>query len=216
MALDPPTYDEEAALLEEGYAVISAEQAAGVDEAGRGSLAGPVIAAAAVLPVHPNGEWLRGIRDSKQLTPRRRLAALETMGESSVTLATGSASAGEIDTIGIIEATRAAMTRAVAALPVLPQFLLIDAMILPDLDIPQRSIIKGDAKCLSIAAASIKAKVSRDALMCDADAEYPHYGFARHKGYATREHLDSLEVVGPCEIHRFSFAPVRRLQGTLL
>ena len=212
MALGPPpSYDEESALLEEGYAVI-----AGIDEAGRGSLAGPVIAAAAVLPMHPNGEWLSGIRDSKQLTPRRRLAALETMDEASVTLATGSASSGEIDTIGIIEATRAAMTRAVAALPVLPQFLLIDAMVLLDLDIPQRSIIKGDAKCLSIAAASIKAKVSRDALMRDAAADYPHYGFARHKGYATREHLESLEAVGPCEIHRFSFAPVRRLQGTLL
>ena len=212
MALGPPpTYDEEAALLEEGYAVI-----AGVDEAGRGSLAGPVVAAAAVLPMNPTGKWLTGIRDSKQLTPRRRLAALETMGDASVTLATGSASADEIDTVGIIEATRAAMTRAVEALPVLPQFLLIDAMILPDLDIPQRSIIKGDAKCLSIAAASIKAKVTRDALMRDADADYPHYGFARHKGYATREHLESLEAIGPCEIHRFSFAPVRRLHGTLL
>ena len=212
MALGPPpSYDEESALLEEGYAVI-----AGIDEAGRGSLAGPVIAAAAVLPMHPNGEWLRGIRDSKQLTPRKRLAALDTMGEASVTLTTGAASADEIDTIGIIEATRAAMTRAVAALPVSPQILLIDAMILPDLNIPQRSIIKGDAKCLSIAAASIRAKVARDAIMVDADADYPRYGFARHKGYATREHLESLEAIGPCEIHRFSFAPVRRLQGTLL
>ena len=99
MALGPPpTYDEESALLEEGYTVI-----AGIDEAGRGSLAGPVVAAAAVLPVHPTGEWLRGIRDSKQLTPRRRLAALETMGEASATLATGAADAGEIDTLGIIE-----------------------------------------------------------------------------------------------------------------
>ena len=212
MPLDsPPTYDEESALLEEGYTVI-----AGIDEAGRGSLAGPIVAAAAVLPMHPNGEWLSGIRDSKQLTPRRRLAALKAMGKASVTLATGSASADEIDTIGIIEATRAAMTRAVAALPVMPQFLMIDAMVLPDVDIPQRSIIKGDAKCLSIAAASIKAKVTRDTMMCEADTDYPQYGFARHKGYATREHLESLEAVGPCEIHRFSFAPVRRLQGTLL
>ena len=138
MDLDPPTYDEEAALLEEGYAVI-----AGVDEAGRGSLAGPVIAAAAVLPVHPKGKWLLEIRDSKQLTPRRRLAALETMGEASVTVAIGSASAAEIDTKGIIEATRMAMTRAVAALPVMPQYLLIDAMILPDLDIPSTTHHQG-------------------------------------------------------------------------
>ena len=211
MAIELPTYDEEAALLEEGYTVI-----AGVDEAGRGSLAGPVVAAAAVLPTYPKGEWLANIRDSKQLTPRKRTSALELMGAVPVNLAAGSASSEEVDTIGIIEATRAAMTRAISALPVSPQFLLIDAMVLPDLDIPQRSIIKGDAKCLSIAAASIKAKVTRDAFMCDADDDYPHYGFARHKGYATREHLESLGALGPCEIHRFSFAPVRRLQGTLL
>lgn len=211
MDLDPPTYDEEAALLEEGYAVI-----AGVDEAGRGSLAGPVIAAAAVLPVHPKGKWLLEIRDSKQLTPRRRLAALETMGEASVTVAIGSASAAEIDTKGIIEATRMAMTRAVAALPVMPQYLLIDAMILPDLDIPQRPIIKGDAKCLSIAAASIAAKVTRDSMMRDLDGEYPGYGFAQHKGYGTRQHIDGLENLGASPIHRRTFGPVRRLTGSLL
>ncbi len=206
-----PTYDEEAALLEDGYAVI-----AGVDEAGRGSLAGPVMAAAAVLPVHPKGKWLLDIRDSKQLTPRRRLAALETMNEASATLATGSASADEIDTIGIIEATRAAMTRAIDALPVRPDFLLLDATLLPDVAIPQNSIIKGDAKCLSIAAASIAAKVTRDSMMRDLDDEYPGYGFAQHKGYATRQHLDGLEDLGACPIHRRTFAPVRRLTESLL
>ena len=206
-----PTYDEEAALLEDGYAVV-----AGVDEAGRGSLAGPVVAGAAVLPTHPSGDWLSGIRDSKQLTPRQREAALEGMRRASVALATGAASSAEIDDIGIIAATRTAMARAINALPIRPGFLLLDAILLPDVDIPQRSIIKGDAKHISIAAASIVAKVTRDGMMRDYDAEYPGYGFARHKGYATRQHLDALESLGACAIHRFTFAPVRRLTESLL
>ena len=211
MALDPPTYDEEAALLEEGYAVI-----AGVDEAGRGSLAGPVVAGAVVLPVHPSGDWIEGIRDSKRLTPRQREAALQQMRNIPVTMAAGAASAAEIDTIGIIGATRAAMARAIDALPVRPDSLLLDAILLLEVDIPQKSIIKGDAKCLSIAAASIVAKVTRDSMMRDFDEEYPGYGFAQHKGYATRQHLDGLENLGACSIHRRTFAPVRRLTEALL
>ena len=206
-----PTYDEEAALLDDGYAVI-----AGVDEAGRGSLAGPVVACAAVLPVHPSGDWLSGIRDSKQLTPRKREAALERMRHASVAMATGAASSAEIDDIGIIEATRTAMARAINALPIRPDFLLLDAILLPDVDIPQHSIIKGDAKHISIAAASIVAKVTRDGMMRDYDAEYPGYGFARHKGYATRQHMEGLENLGACAIHRRTFAPVRRLTEALL
>ena len=206
-----PTYDEEAALLDDGYAVI-----AGVDEAGRGSLAGPVVAGAAVLPLHPSGDWLSGIRDSKQLTPRRREAALQRMRDASVAMGVGSASAAEIDGIGIIGATRAAMARAIDALPVRPDFLLLDAILLPDVDIPQHSIIKGDAKCLSIAAASIVAKVTRDAMMREYDAEYPGYGFGRHKGYATRQHLEGLEALGACAIHRRTFGPVRRVTESLL
>ncbi len=206
-----PTYDEEAALLEDGYTVI-----AGVDEAGRGSLAGPVVAGAAVMPVHPDGDWITGIRDSKRLTPRQREAALQQMRDVSIAMATGTASSAEIDAIGIIGATRTAMARAIDALPIRPDFLLLDAILLPDVDITQHSIIKGDAKCLSIAAASIVAKVSRDALMRDADAAYPGYGFAQHKGYATRQHLDALEAIGPCSIHRRTFAPVRRLTESLL
>ena len=206
-----PTYDEEAALLEDGYSVI-----AGVDEAGRGSLAGPVVAGAAVLPAHPGGDWIAGIRDSKLLTQRQREGALQRMCDAPIAMASGTASSGEIDSIGIIGATRAAMTRAINALPVRPDFLLLDAILLPDLDIPQNSIIKGDAKCLSIAAASIVAKVTRDSIMRDLDYEYPGYGFAQHKGYATRQHLDCLENLDACPIHRRTFAPVRRLTEALL
>ena len=206
-----PTYDEEAALLEDGYAVV-----AGVDEAGRGSLAGPVVAGAVVLPLHPKGIWVAGIRDSKRLTPRQRQIALRTMRDESIATCFGIASSAEIDDMGIIWATRTAMARAINGLPVRPDFLLLDAILLPDVDIPQRSIIKGDAKCLSIAAASIVAKETRDSIMREYGDEYPSYGFAQHKGYATRQHLNALESVGPCEIHRYSFAPVRRLVGSLL
>ena len=205
-----PTYDEEAGLLEGGYSVI-----AGVDEAGRGSLAGPVVAGAAVLPTHPAGEWLAGIGDSKRLTPRKREAALRDMRNVPVSMAAGVATAGEIDAMGIVGATRAAMARAIDALPVRPEFLLLDAILLPDVNIEQRAIIKGDAKCLSIAAASIVAKETRDSMMRELDTEYPEYGFAKHKGYGTRQHLESLESIGPCEVHRFTFSPVRRLAASL-
>ena len=201
-----PTYAEEAALIESGYAII-----AGVDEVGRGTLAGPVVAGAAILPLHPRGDWLSGVRDSKMLTPLQREASVHAMEAASVTMRTGAATSREIDSIGIVEATRIAMARAIEALPIRPQFLLLDALLLPSVDVPQRAIIKGDAKCLSIAAASVVAKVSRDAMMRDADATYPGYGFSQHKGYATRQHLDALEQLGPCDIHRFTFAPVRRL-----
>jgi len=206
-----PTYDEEATLLEEGYAVI-----AGVDEAGRGSLAGPVVAGAVILPLWPNKEWSSGIRDSKRLTPRRRESALRSMRDASTAMGAGVASSAEIDRMGIVEATRAAMARAIEDLPTVPDFLLLDAILLPDVDIPQRSIIKGDAKCLSIAAASIVAKVTRDSMMRDLDEEYPGYGFAQHKGYGTRQHIDGLDNLGACPIHRRTFAPVRRLTESLL
>ena len=206
-----PTYDEEAMLLQAGYAVV-----AGVDEVGRGTLAGPVVAAAAILPLHPSGDWLANIRDSKRMTARQREMSYEDMRTASAVTSIGAASSGEIDGVGIVQATRIAMSRAVEGLPTMPDFLLVDAMELPEIKIPQRAIIKGDAKCLSIAAASIAAKVSRDAMMCHYDAEYPGYGFARHKGYATRRHLDALEILGVCPIHRRTFAPVRRLVEALL
>ena len=206
-----PTYDEEAALLGEGCAVI-----AGVDEAGRGSLAGPVVAGAVVLPLYCDENWIAGIRDSKRLTPRQRETAIRSMREASVAMGAGGASSAEIDSMGIVEATRVAMARAIRELPTLPDFLLLDAITLPEVDIPQRSIIKGDAKCLSIAAASIVAKVTRDSMMRDLDEEYPGYGFAQHKGYGTRQHIGGLENLGACPIHRRTFAPVRRLTESLL
>lgn len=212
MRRDPvPTYGEEAVLLEKGYAVI-----AGLDEAGRGSLAGPVVAGAVVLPPLPNGDWSAGIRDSKRLTPRKREIAFRSMQDASVEMGAGVASSVEIDRMGIIEATRAAMSRAIDALSNRPGFLLLDAIVLPDVDIPQHSIIKGDAKCLSIAAASIVAKVTRDSMMRDFDEQYPGYGFSQHKGYGTRQHIDCLENLGACPIHRRTFTPVRRLTESLL
>lgn len=206
-----PSYDEEAALIAEGYARV-----AGVDEVGRGTIAGPVVAGAVVLPTHPKGDWVGLIRDSKQLTARQRERALREMLAAGATVRTGEASAAEVDALGIVAATRTAMGRALAALPCGADALALDALALPDVDLPQRVIVKGDAKCLSIAAASIAAKVARDEMMREADAAYPGYGFARHKGYATREHLSCLERLGACAIHRRTFAPVRRVVEGLL
>lgn len=206
-----PSYAEEAALISEGYARV-----AGLDEVGRGPIAGPVVAGAVVLPTHPKGDWIGLIRDSKQLTARQRQRALDGVQAAGATIRTGKASAAEVDALGIVAATRAAMGRALAALPQAADALVIDALALPDVALPQRVIVKGDAKCLSIAAASIAAKVARDAMMRDADAVYPGYGFARHKGYATREHLICLERLGACAIHRRTFAPVRRVMDGLL
>ncbi len=198
-------------MLRSGYLLI-----AGVDEAGRGALAGPVVAGAAILPPHPKGGWMDIIHDSKQLTPLQREAAFERMQAASVTLRCGAASAAEVDAHGIVAATHMAMARAICALPTAPQYLLLDAFELPTVALPQTAIVKGDAKCLSIAAASIAAKVTRDAMMRDADADFPGYGFAQHKGYGTAQHIDSLERLGACAIHRRSFAPVRRILHALI
>lgn len=204
----PPTYSEEAALLRRGYRLI-----AGVDEVGRGPLAGPVVAGAAILPLYPDGEWVGLVRDSKRLSPRQRRAALDGLRTGCATMRTGAASAGEVDAVGIVEATRLAMARAVDALPVMPQFLLLDALLLPNVELPQRAIVKGDAKCLSIAAASIVAKLARDEMMREADGVYPGYGFGQHKGYGTKQHIANLNRLGACELHRRTFAPVRQVLG---
>ena len=201
-----PTYKEEAGLLRSGYSLI-----AGVDEVGRGTLAGPVVAGTAILPLYPKGEWVSLIRDSKQLTPRQRQTAFNHLQSSSTIMQTGAASSAEVDALGIVEATRLAMSRAIEALPCMPQFLLLDALALPNVDLPQRAIIKGDVNCLSIAAASIVAKLMRDAMMRHADTMFPGYGFAQHKGYGTRQHITSLNRLGACDIHRKTFAPVRQL-----
>ena len=197
------TYDEEAALLLDGYSLI-----AGLDEAGRGPLAGPVVAGVAILPHNPVGRWTDKVRDSKQLKPVQREDALKYLQDVALGLHAGIATAEEIDTLGIVPATNLAMQRALDGLALQPQFLLLDAFPLPNVALPQKPIIRGDATCLSIAAASIVAKVTRDRLMVEEDDAHPGYGFAQHKGYGTSDHISSIQRIGPCPIHRYSFAPI--------
>ncbi len=178
---------------------------AGVDEAGRGPLAGPVFAAAVILdPVRP----VRGLRDSKLLPPARREELAVLIRERAIAWAVASAEVDEIDTLNILGATLLAMRRAVEALAVVPSQVLVDGNQCPALACPVRAIVKGDRDVEAISAASILAKTARDALLVELDREYPFYGFAQHKGYATPEHLAALARHGPCPIHRRSFAPV--------
>ena len=167
------------------------------------------MAGVAVLPLRPAGEWVALVRDSKQLTRTQRNASFAHLTREALCISSGSASHSEIDRIGIVGATRLAISRAVGAMPLQPQYLLTDAFPVPEVDIPQKAIVHGDSLCLSIAAASVVAKVTRDRMMEEQDSLFPGYGFARHKGYATPEHLRMLRQEGPCAIHRFSFAPVR-------
>jgi ribonuclease HII len=179
---------------------------AGLDEAGRGPLAGPVVAAAVILPRRCR---VPGLNDSKQVPASERERLFEEILRRAVGVGIGSASGREIDALNILEATRLAMARAVGALDPSPDFLLIDAVALPLVGLPQRPIIKGDGLSLSIAAASIVAKVTRDRLMADYHRAYPQYNFLAHKGYGTSEHLRLLAEYGPCEIHRRTFRPVQ-------
>lgn len=182
---------------------------AGVDEAGRGPLAGPVTAAVVILPpdIHLTGR-LKGVRDSKQMTREERERWETVLKNTAQAYAVGFASAAEIDQFGIVPATRLAVQRALDSLPVEPEHMLLDFLHLPECSIPQTSLIKGDARSLSIASASILAKTARDAHLCELDERYPGYGFACHKGYATPAHLRALKELGPCPIHRRSFHPV--------
>jgi ribonuclease HII len=178
---------------------------AGIDEAGRGPLAGPVVAAAVILdPERP----IRGLADSKLLTPERREVLAKRIRDRAIAWSTGQADVSEIDTINILHATMLAMCRAVAALPITPEEALVDGNRCPDLSCRVRAIIKGDRDVKSISAASIIAKTTRDAMLRELDKVYPAYGFAQHKGYGTPEHLAALDRHGPCPIHRRSFAPV--------
>lgn len=180
----------------------------GVDEAGRGPLAGPVVAAAVILdPRRP----IEGLRDSKQLAPARRDELAVTIQRRALAWAVALATVEEIDRVNILQASLLAMRRAVERLDPAPAFALIDGNRLPAIDIPAQAVIGGDASVPAIAAASILAKTHRDALMRALDASYPQYGFARHFGYATPEHLEALRRCGPCPLHRRSFAPVREL-----
>jgi ribonuclease HII len=178
----------------------------GVDEAGRGPLAGPVVAAAVILdPSRP----IAGLADSKVLSAERREALAILIRERSLACAVAEASVEEIDHLNILQATLLAMRRAVDALGVQPEYALIDGNQMPRLSIPGRAVVAGDASEPCISAASILAKTARDAMMHTFDVQHPGYGFARHMGYATPEHLASLERLGPCNLHRRSFAPVR-------
>ncbi|MGD8760148.1 MAG: ribonuclease HII [Anaerolineales bacterium] len=183
---------------------------AGLDEAGRGAWAGPVTAAAVVLPLHlPDlSEQLFGVRDSKLMTPRQRKFWVVCIQELALGSAIGEVSPSEVDDLGVIGATRLAMIRALSALPLKPDHLLIDYLVLPELGTPQTSLPRGDATSMSIAAASVVAKTSRDHNMCQLDKVHPGYGFAAHKGYGTPQHRAALQHLGPCAIHRRSFSPV--------
>ncbi|MDP2728578.1 MAG: ribonuclease HII, partial [Dehalococcoidia bacterium] len=202
-----PTLKEEEALWARGYRHV-----AGIDEVGRGPLAGPVAAAAVVLPP-VSGSFYHRVRDSKLLTPAQRERLCPEIQGHALAWATACVSSEEIDRIGIEPATKKAMIEAVGRLSIKPDFLLVDAVKLPSLGLSQKSIIKGDSTCLSIAAASIVAKVYRDHLMEEADKEHPGYGFARHKGYSTAEHLAQMRRLRLCPLHRRSFAPAQLLEG---
>jgi ribonuclease HII len=182
-----------------------------VDEVGRGALAGPVVAAAVILPVNARARWLRQVRDSKCLIPAMRERLFPRIQEITLSIGIGTASPEEIDSLGIALATRLAMKSAIEQLSPVPQHLLIDYFHLPELPIPQKGIVNGDGLCLSIACASIIAKVTRDRLMVEMDGVHRGYGFARHKGYGTEKHLACLNRLGPSPIHRRSFQPLKGL-----
>lgn len=189
------------------------QHVAGLDEAGRGALAGPVVAAAVILPLDTPDrlEKLAGVNDSKQLTFRQRESLYELIIRHALAWGVGSTPAKDIDRYGIIPANARAMEMALAQLGTSANFLLIDGrMRLRNVALPQKSVVRGDSLSLSIAAASILAKVTRDRHMVALDATYPQYGFGRHKGYCTRQHVSAIERYGPCrDIHRYTFAPIR-------
>lgn len=186
---------------------------AGIDEAGRGPLAGPVVAAAVILPA---GADLPGVNDSKQLTAARREQLYRLISKKAVALGVGVADVYYIEKHNILAATKHAMCLAVADLAVRPDYLILDAVRLEALELPQTAIVKGDTLSASIAAASIVAKVRRDRIMQAWEKVYPGYGFAQHKGYGTPAHLAALQRLGPCPLHRTSFRPIRELREGLL
>ncbi len=197
-------YEEEA--RQQGY-----HQIAGLDEAGRGPLAGPVVAAACIIP---EGVLIAGVNDSKQLTPEERASLYQILiQDERISYGVGIIDSQTIDKINIFQATIAAMLMAISKLPKAPDVLFVDGMKLPHPSIPAKKIIDGDAKSQSIAAASIIAKETRDRLMVEFHQQWPLYGFNQHKGYGTEKHLEALKTHGPCPIHRKSYEPVKVLLG---
>lgn len=201
----PPDMAEEQLALSEGYTRVC-----GIDEAGRGPLAGPVVAAAVILP---QGYELPGLNDSKKLTARKREALYEAlMADAAVQKCIAQATVAEIDELNILRATHLAMRRAAEGLPGGVDFCLIDGLPVPGFPLPSRSIVKGDARCLSIAAASILAKVWRDHYMLELHRQFPEYGFDRHAGYGTKAHMQAIRDHGATIHHRRTFAPVAQLE----
>ena len=201
-----PSFAEEEKLAAQGYCYT-----AGIDEAGRGALAGPVVAAAVILPCHLKNSWLNQVRDSKLLTPDKREYLFDYIQEAAISTGVGIIPHQIIDTRNILRATHLAMMQAISQLSPEPDSLLIDYLSLPEVPLPQKGIVNGDGLCFSIACASIIAKVSRDRLMIEMDAVYPGYGLAKHKGYCTEEHVANLNRLGPSPIHRRSFHPVKEM-----
>lgn len=193
-----PDYEFEKAAVNSGFSCIC-----GVDEAGRGPLAGPVCAAAVILP---EGAVIEGLDDSKKLTEKKRERLYDVIKETAVAYSVAYGTLEEIETVNILEATYLAMNRAIEGLNVKPDFALIDGNRAPrGIKIPCETIVKGDSKSMSVAAASVLAKVTRDRLMLEYDKKYPEYNFKKHKGYGTKEHTELIKQYGPCEIHRLSF-----------
>lgn len=199
-----PSFAEEKLLAAQGYRLI-----AGIDEVGRGALAGPVVAAAVILSYHRGAPWLNQVRDSKQLSAAQRQLLSHHIHKTAISVGIGITPSNTIDNQGIIRATRLAMKSAIDQLSPPPESLLIDYMLLPEVPLPQKGIKGGDSLCLSIACASIIAKVARDRLMIELDRVHPGYGLAQHKGYGTKKHLSCLHRLGPSPIHRRSFRPVK-------
>ncbi len=210
-----PGWRHERSLWRAGF-----ESVAGVDEVGRGPLAGPVVAAAVILPRRASGDpsrsgWIAGLRDSKMLSAAQRSRLADAIREHSI-WAVSSVSTQVVDQINILQASRLAMKRAVGALPTSPAALIIDGREVVEGGIHQVAVVDGDALCVSVAAASILAKVTRDRLMCELDQRFPGYGLAVNKGYATAEHRAALTQLGYSSIHRLSFAPVREAFGGMI
>jgi ribonuclease HII len=201
-----PNLDHENELNSQGYELI-----AGIDEVGRGALAGPVVASAVILPSRASLPWFERVRDSKELDAKKRETLFGLINQEAVAVGVGIVPAKIIDSMNILKATKLAMMQAVENLLTQPTFLLIDRITLLQCPIAQRGITRGDKLCLSIACASIIAKVTRDRIMEEFDQVYPGYGFAHHKGYGTAEHMSCLRRLGPSSIHRLYFAPVRNL-----
>jgi len=201
-----PRFTEEQLCEQQGF-----HRVAGVDEVGRGCLAGPVVAAAVIMPLDKRLSWFNKVRDSKLLSPEKREYLSPLIHEAAITIDTGVVSPDIIDTFGMTYAVRLAMKRAVEKLLPQPDYVLIDYLRVPGLSLPQKGVTDGDTLCFSIACASIVAKVFRDHMMMKFDKQYPGYGLACHKGYGTEEHIACLRKLGPSAIHRRSFKPVKDL-----